>query len=98
MQKFLESKHLEPKSAELHYVPTTTKELNEAQQDEVFKLLDMLEADDDVQQVIITWRRTIPLFFDRQFIFDHPVAVLLDYCFDKIFHRGNHLRLFSVQV
>lgn len=51
MQKFIESKHLEAKSSELHYIPTTTKELNEAQQDEVLKLIETLEADDDVQQV-----------------------------------------------
>jgi YebC/PmpR family DNA-binding regulatory protein len=51
MQKFLESKHLEARSSELHYIPTTTKELNEAQQDEVLKLIETLEADDDVQQV-----------------------------------------------
>jgi YebC/PmpR family DNA-binding regulatory protein len=51
MQKFIESKHLEAKSSELHYIPTTTKELNDAQQDEVLKLIETLEADDDVQQV-----------------------------------------------
>jgi YebC/PmpR family DNA-binding regulatory protein len=51
MQKFLESKHLEAKSSELHYIPTTTKELNEAHQDEVLKLVEVLESDDDVQTV-----------------------------------------------
>jgi YebC/PmpR family DNA-binding regulatory protein len=51
MQKFLESKNLEAKSSEIHYVPTTTKELSEEQQDEVFKLIEVLEGDDDVQQV-----------------------------------------------
>jgi YebC/PmpR family DNA-binding regulatory protein len=51
MLKFLESKHLEAKSSELQYVPTTTKELSEAHQDEVLKLIETLEADDDVQQV-----------------------------------------------
>ena len=51
MQKFLEAQHLEAKSSEIHYVPTTTKELTEEQQDEVFKLVETLEADDDVQQV-----------------------------------------------
>jgi YebC/PmpR family DNA-binding regulatory protein len=51
MQKFLESKHLEAKSSELAYMPTTTKELTEAQQDEVLKLIETLEGDDDVQQV-----------------------------------------------
>jgi transcriptional/translational regulatory protein YebC/TACO1 len=51
MLKFLESKNLEAKSSEIHYIPTTTKELSEDQQDEVFKLVETLEADEDVQQV-----------------------------------------------
>ena len=51
MQKFLESRNLEAKSSEIHYVPTTTKELTEEQQDEVFKLIETLEGDDDVQDV-----------------------------------------------
>jgi YebC/PmpR family DNA-binding regulatory protein len=51
MQKFLESKNLEAKSSELQYIPATTKELPEDQQDEVLKLIETLEADDDVQNV-----------------------------------------------
>lgn len=51
MQKFLESRQLEAKSAELQYIPATTKELSEEQQDEVLKLVDVLESDDDVQTV-----------------------------------------------
>jgi transcriptional/translational regulatory protein YebC/TACO1 len=51
MLKFLESRHLEAKSSELHYIPSTTKELPEDQQDEVLKLIETLEGDDDVQQV-----------------------------------------------
>lgn len=51
MQKFLEEKHLEAKSSELHYIPTTTKELSEEEQDEVLKLVEVLESDDDVQTV-----------------------------------------------
>ena len=51
MQKFLESKHLEAKSSELQYIPTTTKELSEAETDEVLKLIEVLEGDDDVQNV-----------------------------------------------
>lgn len=51
MQKFLESRSLEAKSATLQYLPTTTKELPEDQQDEVLKLVEALEADDDVQNV-----------------------------------------------
>jgi YebC/PmpR family DNA-binding regulatory protein len=51
MQKFLETKNLEAKSSELQYIPTTTKELSEAEQDEVLKLVEVLEGDDDVQSV-----------------------------------------------
>lgn len=51
MQKFIESKHLDAKSQEIQYIPTTTKELSEAEQDEVLKLIELLEADDDVQTV-----------------------------------------------
>lgn len=51
MQKFLEEKKLEPKSSELQYIPNTTKELGEAEQDEVLKLIETLEGDDDVQSV-----------------------------------------------
>ncbi len=51
MQKFLESRNLEAKSSELHYMPSTTKELPEDQQDEVLKLVEVLESDDDVQNV-----------------------------------------------
>lgn len=51
MAKFLESRNLEAKSSELQYMPATTKELTEAQQDEVLKLVEALESDDDVQNV-----------------------------------------------
>jgi YebC/PmpR family DNA-binding regulatory protein len=51
MQKFLESKGLEAKSSEIQYVPNTTKELSEEHQDEVFKLIEALEGDEDVQHV-----------------------------------------------
>jgi YebC/PmpR family DNA-binding regulatory protein len=51
MLKFLESKNIEAKSSELQYIPSTTKELDENQQDEVLKLVEVLEADDDVQNV-----------------------------------------------
>ncbi len=51
MLKFLEAKKLEAKSAELQYIPTTTKELGEAEQDEVLKCVEALESDDDVQNV-----------------------------------------------
>jgi YebC/PmpR family DNA-binding regulatory protein len=51
MQKFLEGQKLDAKSSELNYIPTTTKELTEAQQDEVMECITALEADDDVQNV-----------------------------------------------
>ncbi len=51
MQKFLETQNLEPMSSELQYIPTTTKDLPEEQQDEVLKLIEALESDDDVQTV-----------------------------------------------
>ncbi len=51
MAKFLESKKLEPKSSELQYIPTSTKELSESEQDEVMECITALEEDDDVQNV-----------------------------------------------
>jgi YebC/PmpR family DNA-binding regulatory protein len=51
MLKFLESKNLDAKSSGLQYIPATTKELTEEQQDEVLKLVEVLEADEDVQAV-----------------------------------------------
>lgn len=51
MLKFLEGKNLNAKSSSLQYIPTTTKELSEAQQDEVLKCIEALEEDDDVQNV-----------------------------------------------
>ncbi len=51
MQKFLEAHGLEPTSSALQYIPSATKELPEDQQDEVLKLVEALEADDDVQHV-----------------------------------------------
>ncbi|HWA35778.1 MAG TPA: YebC/PmpR family DNA-binding transcriptional regulator [Cyclobacteriaceae bacterium] len=51
MQKFLESRNLAAKSSELQYIPSATKELSEAQQDEVMECVTALEEDDDVQNV-----------------------------------------------
>jgi YebC/PmpR family DNA-binding regulatory protein len=51
MQKFLEGKGIDVISAELQYLPTTTKELTEEQSKEVMELIDKLEEDDDVQSV-----------------------------------------------
>ncbi len=49
--KFMEAKHLDSKSSGLQYIPTTTKELTEAEQDEVLKCAEAIEEDDDVQSV-----------------------------------------------
>jgi|SRR6218665_437387 len=51
MQKFLELKRLEGKSATLQFIPHTTKELTEEEQDEVLKCVESLESDEDVQNV-----------------------------------------------
>jgi YebC/PmpR family DNA-binding regulatory protein len=51
MLKFLESKNLVSKSAELQYIATTTKELSEAETDEVMECITALEEDEDVQNV-----------------------------------------------
>lgn len=51
MADFLESRKIEPISNGLTYVPTTTVELNDAQAEEVLKLVDRLEQDEDVQKV-----------------------------------------------
>jgi YebC/PmpR family DNA-binding regulatory protein len=51
MLKFLEAKELNAKSSLLQYIPATTKELSEAEQDEVLKCVEALEEDDDVQSV-----------------------------------------------
>ncbi len=51
MQKALEEKQLKVISAEREWIPTVTVELEESQAEEVFKLVDKLEQDDDVQKV-----------------------------------------------
>ena len=51
MLKFLESKNLVAKSSELQYIPTRTKELSEAEQDEVMNCIAAIEEDEDVQNV-----------------------------------------------
>ena len=51
MLKYLESKGLTAKSSELQYIPAATKELSEAEQDEVMECITALEEDDDVQNV-----------------------------------------------
>ena len=51
MQKALEEKGINPISSELEWIPLNTIEISQEQADEVFKLIDRLEQDDDVQHV-----------------------------------------------
>lgn len=51
MQKSLEEKGIEVKSAKLERIALSTTEVNEEQAADVFKLIDKLEEDDDVQAV-----------------------------------------------
>lgn len=51
MSDFLESKQIEPIQNGLTYIPTTTVELDDEKAEEVLKLVDRLEQDDDVQKV-----------------------------------------------
>jgi transcriptional/translational regulatory protein YebC/TACO1 len=51
MSKALEEKGIEVITAELTRIPANTVELNEEQANEVLKLVDNLEQDDDVQKV-----------------------------------------------
>ncbi|ANE52678.1 YebC/PmpR family DNA-binding transcriptional regulator [Flavisolibacter tropicus] len=51
LQKGLEEKSLTPLSAEVEWIPTTTVELDEEKAQEVLKLVDKLEQDEDVQKV-----------------------------------------------
>ena len=50
-RNYFEEKGFEVISSEVQHIPTTTKELNDEQVDEVLKLIDKLEEDDDVQNV-----------------------------------------------
>jgi YebC/PmpR family DNA-binding regulatory protein len=51
MQRALEEKGLHPISAEVEWIPSTTVQLGEEQAQEVLKLVDKLEQDEDVQKV-----------------------------------------------
>jgi YebC/PmpR family DNA-binding regulatory protein len=51
MQKALEEKGIIPLSAEMEWIPATTVELPEEQVQDVLKLVDKLEQDEDVQKV-----------------------------------------------
>lgn len=54
MQAALESRGITPISAELEYIPVTTSTLPEDKVQDVLKLIDRLEQDDDVQKVFHT--------------------------------------------
>ncbi len=51
MQKALEDKGISPISAEVEWIPSTTVPLSDAQAEDVSKLIEKLEQDDDVQKV-----------------------------------------------
>jgi YebC/PmpR family DNA-binding regulatory protein len=51
LQKALEDRNINPISAEVEWIPSTTVPLTDAQAEEVSKLIDRLEQDDDVQKV-----------------------------------------------
>ncbi len=51
MQKALEEKNITPISSEVEWIPSTTVPLNDAQAEDVSKLIEKLEQDEDVQKV-----------------------------------------------
>jgi YebC/PmpR family DNA-binding regulatory protein len=51
MQKALEERNIIPISSELEWIPLNTVEVTEEQSDDVFKLIERVEQDDDVQRV-----------------------------------------------
>jgi YebC/PmpR family DNA-binding regulatory protein len=51
MQKGLESKAIETLSSEKQWIPATTVDVKDDQQDKVIRLIEMLEDDEDVQDV-----------------------------------------------
>src|SRR6516162_2933348 len=51
MQKALEERKISPLSAEVEWIPVTTVNLPEFQAEDVLKLVDKLEQDEDVQKV-----------------------------------------------
>jgi len=51
LQKGLEDKNITPLSAELEWIPTTTVPVNDAQAEDVSKLIERLEQDEDVNKV-----------------------------------------------
>jgi YebC/PmpR family DNA-binding regulatory protein len=51
MQKAFESRNITPVTAEAEWIPSTTVELSEENAQEVLKLIDRIEQDEDVQKV-----------------------------------------------
>ena len=51
MLKALEEKGMNPISSEIEWIPANTIEISQEQSDDVFKLIERLEQDDDVQHV-----------------------------------------------
>jgi transcriptional/translational regulatory protein YebC/TACO1 len=51
LQKALEEKGITPISAELEWIPTTTVPVNDEQAEDVSKLIERLEQDEDVNKV-----------------------------------------------
>ena len=51
MQKALEEKNMSPISAEVEWIPSTTVPVNDEQAEDVSKLIERLEQDEDVQKV-----------------------------------------------
>ncbi len=51
MMKALEEKGIAPVSSEVEWLPSNTLEISELQSEDVFKLIEKLEQDDDVQHV-----------------------------------------------
>lgn len=51
LQKAMEDKNLSPLSAELEWIPTTTVPVTDEQAEDVSKLIERLEQDEDVNKV-----------------------------------------------
>lgn len=56
VQKFLEEKGLQILNADFERIPTDTKELTEEQQEDIHKIVEKFEDDDDVQNVYTTMK------------------------------------------
>lgn len=54
MQAALEARNMETNSAQLEWIPNLTKKLNDAEVEQLIKLVDRLEEDDDVLNVFHT--------------------------------------------